>query len=181
MSLDLLLSDLRNGDPTASERLLTLVQQTVYSFGMKVCGGEPEDAKDTMQDTLLKVYQSLPELQFDNSQALKVWLYKVAKNACLMMRRKSKFEPQFKIPISSAEDVPDIAKAPLDVLLKSELRESVQAAIRQLPYSNRLVLVLRDLEQLSTKETAEVLGTTEENVKIRLHRARAKLRSFLRG
>src|SRR5437762_8750294 len=77
--------------PEAAERALELLQGTVVSFGMKVCGHR-EDAEDTAQEALLKVIPYLP--RFDSPQALAVWLYKVAKNQCLMARRKSKFAPR---------------------------------------------------------------------------------------
>jgi RNA polymerase sigma-70 factor, ECF subfamily len=182
-SLNQLLADIRTGKPEAFDRFLTLVQNTVFSFGMKVCG-EVEDARDTMQDTLLKAFRSLPETDLTDAAALKVWLYKVAKNACLMMRRKGKFEPR---TLQSLEDllprdhaaVADWSTLPVDELIKSELEQTVKAAIAKLPASHRIVLILRDMEQLSTKETAEVLEITTETVKMRLHRARLFLRKEL--
>jgi RNA polymerase sigma-70 factor (ECF subfamily) len=180
-ALNSLLIDLHAGKPDAADRLLNLVQSTVFSFGMKVCGGKPEDARDTMQDTLLKVYQSLPELEFQNSRALKVWLYKVAKNACLMMRRRGKFEPDHKMPLEQITSFPDWSTLPLNRLIQSEMKDMVQKAIQSLPYDHRLVLVLRDIEELSTKETSEILGISNDVVKIRLHRARSGLRKILQS
>src|ERR1051326_7187004 len=83
-----LLNDKR---PEAMERALSLLQQTVFAFSMRVCGHR-EDAEDTMQSVLLKSVTQLPN--FDNSKALVVWLYTVAKNQCLMNRRQSKFAPK---------------------------------------------------------------------------------------
>src|SRR5690348_15844469 len=82
---------LRQNDSAALERALALLQETVFSFSMKVCG-QREDAEDTMQEVLLKSVPYLP--RFNSPQALSVWLYKVAKNRCLMSRRRSKFAPQ---------------------------------------------------------------------------------------
>ena len=81
---------LRRGDQAALEQALALLQNTVFSFSMRVCG-QREDAEDTMQEVLLKSVPYLPK--FDSPKALVVWLYKVAKNRCLMSRRKSKFAP----------------------------------------------------------------------------------------
>ena len=81
---------LRLNTPAAVEEAIGLLQNTVYSFSMKVCG-HPEDAEDTMQEVLLKSVPHLPK--FDSPKALVVWLYKVAKNRCLMSRRRSKFAP----------------------------------------------------------------------------------------
>ena len=78
---------IREDRPEAVEQALALLQNTVYSFSMKVCG-HPQDAEDTMQDVLVKLLPYLPK--FDNPQALSVWLYKVASNRCLMNRRGAK-------------------------------------------------------------------------------------------
>lgn len=182
--LDTLLVDIRNGSPEAFEKLLSLVQKTVYSFGLKVCG-QTEDAKDTMQTTLLKAFQALPDLEMSGSKPLKVWLYKVARNACLMMRRKGKYEPAQNLSLddffhSAQQFEPrDGSDLPVDFLIKDELRSTVRNAVQKLPHPYRLVLVLRDMEGLSTKEAAEVLDISEDTVKIRLHRARLFLRKEL--
>src|SRR5512146_2130073 len=82
---------LQSGDDAKLEQALALLQNTVFSFSMKVCGHR-EDAEDTMQDVLLKSVRYLPT--FDSPKALTVWLYKVARNRCLMSRRRSKFAPR---------------------------------------------------------------------------------------
>src|ERR1019366_7676347 len=93
---------IQNKNPNSLEEALALLQNTVFSFSMKVCG-QRQDAEDTMQEVLLK---SIPNLQkFDSPKALMVWLYKVAKNRCLMSRRRSKFAP--KEDLSLEELMPD--------------------------------------------------------------------------
>ena len=78
-------------NPQSLEHALELIQGTVFSFSMKICG-QREDAEDTMQEVLVK---SLPQLpKFESPRALLVWLYKVAKNRCLMSRRRSRFAPE---------------------------------------------------------------------------------------
>ncbi len=82
---------LKSGSPDAVEQALALLQDSVFSFSMRVCQ-QKEDAEDTMQEVLVK---SLPYLKnFDSPRARAVWLYKVAKNRCLMTRRRSKFAPK---------------------------------------------------------------------------------------
>src|ERR1700747_739731 len=81
---------LQGADEASVEQALALLQNTVFSFSMRVCG-QREDAEDTMQEVLLKSVPHLPK--FDSPKALVVWLYKVAKNRCLMSRRRSKFAP----------------------------------------------------------------------------------------
>src|ERR1035437_3388109 len=82
---------LKRGGADALEKAVALLQQSVFAFGMRVCG-QRQDAEDTMQEVLVKSLPYLPK--FDNSRALAAWLYKVAKNRCLMNRRKSKFAPK---------------------------------------------------------------------------------------
>ena len=81
---------LRSRDPNGTGRVLELIQQTVFSFSMKVCGHR-EDAEDTSQEVLFKATEHLPKLE--DPGGLTTWLYTVAKNACLMRRRKSKSAP----------------------------------------------------------------------------------------
>ena len=86
--LDQAIALIKSGGDDALEKAVSLLQQSVFAFGMRVCG-QRQDAEDTMQEVLLKALPYLP--RFDNSKALATWLYKVAKNRCLMSRRKSKF------------------------------------------------------------------------------------------
>lgn len=171
-------------DPQALDQALELLQNTVFSFSMKVCGHR-EDAEDTMQDVLLKTVPNLP--RFDNAKALVVWLYRVAKNRCLMSRRRSKFAP--KQHLSLDELMPDATEmeslsagesvSPELALLRGEQTQTVRAAIHNIPAHYRLVLVLHDMEELSTAEIAEITGLSEVNVRVRLHRARLFLRKEL--
>ncbi len=93
---------LQRGDDAALEQALALLQNTVFSFSMRVCG-QREDAEDTMQEVMVKSVTYLPK--FDSPKAVVVWLYKVAKNRCLMSRRRSKFAP--KPDLSLQELMPD--------------------------------------------------------------------------
>jgi RNA polymerase sigma-70 factor (ECF subfamily) len=190
MKVDLVasLNEMKTGKPEAFERFFALIEKRVFAFGLKVCG-HVEDAKDALQETLLGAFKALPSLDFKDSRALNVWLYKVAKNSCLMMRRKSMHQPEYELsldqfmPGSGDEggpiEIPDWSNLPDDALLKAELQEIIRQAILALPTQYRMALVLRDMEQLSTKEVAEALGISEQNVKIRLHRARLFLRQEL--
>ena len=116
--------------------------------------------------------------------ALSVWLYKVARNQCLMKRRRSKHEGQQEV---YDEALPDkytwdnqVPPSPEALLLKLERAEQVLAHIRALPDQHRVVLTLHDLEELDTSEIAELLDTSEGSVRVRLHRARKLLRNNCR-
>jgi RNA polymerase sigma-70 factor (ECF subfamily) len=175
---------LQRGDDEAVEQALALLQTTVFSFSMRVCG-QREDAEDTMQEVLLKSVPHLPK--FDSPKALVVWLYKVAQNRCLMSRRKSKFAP--KRELSLEELMPDRRELeqlsaesginPERFAIRSEEAGMLRDAIQKLPAPYRIVLVLRDMEGLTDEDVAEITGLRAGTVRVRLHRARLFVRKEL--
>lgn len=175
---------LQRGDQEAVEQALHLLQNTVFSFSMKVCG-QRQDAEDTMQEVLLKAVPQLPK--FDSPKALVVWLYKVAKSRCLMSRRRSKFAP--KENLSLEELMPDRRELeqlgadgginPENFAIQSQTAGMLRAAIQKLPAQYRIVLVLRDMEGLTDDEVAEITGLRAGTVRVRLHRARLFVRKEL--
>jgi len=175
---------LQRGDDEALERALALLQNTVFSFSMKVCG-QRQDAEDTMQEVLVKSVPYLPK--FDSPRALVVWLYKVAKNRCLMSRRKSKFAPKREISLEELmPDRQDLQRSdgarsvnPETVAIRSEEASRLRKAIHKLPPQYRIVLVLRDMEGLTDEEVAEITGLRSGTVRVRLHRARLFVRKEL--
>ena len=175
---------LQRGDDEALERALALLQNTVFSFSMKGCG-QRQDAEDTMQEVLVKSVPYLPK--FDSPRALVVWLYKVAKNRCLMSRRKSKFAPKREISLEELmPDRQDLQRSdgarsvnPETVAIRSEEAGRLRKAIHKLPPQYRIVLVLRDMEGLTDEEVAEITGLRSGTVRVRLHRARLFVRKEL--
>lgn len=182
-----LLSRIREDAPGAFDEFVTRFGGRIYAFGMKFCG-EREDAKDVLQDTLLQAYRSLRQLE--HAEAMTSWLYRVAANACLMKRRKGKFEPEREISLEELLpgagavpriQIPDPAALPHDDAVRAETKARVQKAIGDLPPTYRIVLVMRDMEQLSTQEVADALSLEISAVKMRLHRARLMVRKSLEG
>ncbi len=175
---------LQRGDDQSLEQALALLQNTVFSFSMRVCG-QREDAEDTMQEVLLKSVPYLPK--FENPKALLVWLYKVAKNRCLMSRRRSKFAPQQELSLD--ELMPDRKELehlsadgginPETFAIRSEEAGRLRDAIQKLPPQYKIVLVLRDMEGLTDEEVAEITGFRAGTVRVRLHRARLFVRKEL--
>ena len=175
---------LQRGDDVALEQALALLQNTVFSFSLRVCG-QRQDAEDTMQEVLLKSVPHLPK--FDSPKALVVWLYKVAKNRCLMSRRRSKFAP--KEDLSLEELMPDRKELeqlssdgsinPEAFAIRSEEAGRLRDAIQKLPPRYRIVLVMRDMEGLTDEEVAEITGLRAGTVRVRLHRARLSVRKEL--
>ncbi|MFZ0293114.1 MAG: sigma-70 family RNA polymerase sigma factor [Candidatus Sulfotelmatobacter sp.] len=175
---------LQKGDNAALEQALALLQNTVFSFSMRVCG-QREDAEDTMQEVLLKSVPHLPK--FNSPKALLVWLYKVAKNRCLMSRRRSKFAPHRELSLEelmpSRKELEQLGDDgginPEGFAIRSEEAGRLRDAIQQLPPQYRIVLVLRDMEGLTDEEVAEITGLRSGTVRVRLHRARLFVRKEL--
>jgi RNA polymerase sigma-70 factor (ECF subfamily) len=172
---------LKSEQPDSMEKALALLQDSVFSFSMRVCQ-QREDAEDTMQEVLVK---SLPYLRkFESPKALVVWLYKVAKNRCLMSRRKSKFEPKQSLSLEELmpdrHDLEQFASTgpinPESLALRSEDAQRLRDAVQKLPADYRIILVLRDMEGLTDDEVAEITGLLRGTVRVRLHRARLFVR-----
>lgn len=162
-------------------------QQKLYNFGMRMCG-EPRDAEDMVQETFLNVFRYLEGFRYESR--FKNWMYRVATTTCLKAKRKPKHAPEREISLEEfmpgeGDALPDRAPAwaqrPLEQLLNEELAAHIQKAIIELPKKYRMVVILRDQEGFSTEETAQILGISIANTKVRLHRARLFLREKLKG
>jgi RNA polymerase sigma-70 factor, ECF subfamily len=183
-----LVKDASTGDRDAMERLLMRAQEAAYRFSLLVCG-HPEDAEDVMQDALLKTYQHVRRI--DDPNAFRTWLYTTVRNACLMKRRRRVGEPanfvsieQHATDTGGGADAVDPAdpSQPIDQrMIDGWMGAKLRAALAELPALYRMVLIMREMEGLSTKEVATVTGISEANVKTRLHRARVMLRQKLEG
>jgi len=174
------------GRPEAFEPFVRRFGPLILGFGRRMCG-QQDDADEVLQETLLKAYQSLRDLR--SPEALKAWVYRVAANACYRMRRRDAHEPAGEISLDDLlpgpdrdggpPQIADWSDLPLDRLLQGELRDRLDAAILALPKDYRIVLVLRDQEGFSTRESADILGITDNLAKVRLHRARLAVRRAL--
>lgn len=174
-----LVAALARGDERAMERLLAEAQALAYRFSVTVCGNVP-DAEDAMQDALLQTYRRAKLIR--EPGAFRTWLYRTVKNACLMSRRPHAHEPVHMLALD--DDASAIAAAeptPEDLASAAADRRQIVEALRALPRHYRVVVFLRDLEGLSTAEVARVVGTSEDNVKQRLRRARARLKAHLQS
>ena len=174
-----LLQAARGGDREALATLLEKHQQRVFGFGMKMCG-DPEDAKDVAQDTLLAAVRSLRDFRGDAS--ISTWLYTVARSFCIKKRRRTKGAPARHEPLDRAvaEKAFEPEPGPEQLLLGREAREIVTAALDDMAAEEREIVLLRDIEGLSAPEVAKVTGLSVSAVKSRLHRARLSLRERLR-
>lgn len=176
------------GRPEAFERFVERFGPLIRNFGRRMCGHR-DDADEVLEETLLTAYLSLKDLR--DPAALRGWVFRVAANACLTMRRHDRTGPHREIGLEEVlprprdgggpPQIPDWSEIPLDRILQDELRKKLDEAILGLPADYRIVLLLRDQEGFSTRQTAEMLGISETLAKVRLHRARLALRKSLEG
>lgn len=176
------------GDATAFDQFVAHFRAKIFHYSLLTCG-QREDAEEVAQETLLKIFESFRTLR--DARLVRPWVFRIAKNACLMKRRKSVFAPVEEIsldeflPARSKEDgrikleIADWSALPDQLVLQTELKDVLEQAIAELPETYRCVVLLRDVEELSTQETAQILEVSEDNVKTRLHRARLSLRQKL--
>ncbi|AFN73983.1 ECF subfamily RNA polymerase sigma-24 factor [Melioribacter roseus P3M-2] len=170
----------QNGDRKALAELVKMYEQTVYNFSFKLCRNR-ERAEHTMQETFLSMVKNLR--QFSGQSKLSTWLYRVVANHCLMLARSenrygfSSFDDD-----ETYIDEKEIAEwkvTPDKVTENNELKMILDESIQKLAPEYRVVFMLRDVEGLSTEETAKILDLSVPAVKSRLHRARAFLRNEL--
>lgn len=168
----------QSGDKKALAELVKKYEQTIYNFSFKICRNK-QYAEQIMQETFYSMVKSLH--QFDHNAKLSTWLYRIVANHCLMMARKLKsrafvsfddddenlFEEKF---------AADWKSIPYKETENKELKSILDKAIQNLSPDYRVVFLLRDVEGLSTEETAQVTDLSIPAVKSRLHRARAFLR-----
>ena len=177
------LEALRDGDRAEFARLVEVFSPMIYRLGLKMLNN-PQDAEDILQETFIKAYRHIGN--FDGRSSVSTWLYRIATNEALMsIRRKRPETISFDVPsIYDTEpqeplQIVDWCCLPEDEFLTSEGRARLDDASNRLPTSLRVVFILRDIEGLSTRETAEVLEISEMAVKTRLSRARLRLREDL--
>jgi RNA polymerase sigma-70 factor (ECF subfamily) len=183
MTTEISLEALVAGDRAEFARLVDAYSSPIYRLGLRMLGN-PQDAEDVLQNTFLNVLTHITE--FEARSSLATWLYRIAANEALMLLRKKKPEvnlDDFETDEETEDLLPtrfvDWSALPEDRLLSGEGKQALDRAIQTLPESMRLVFLLRDIEGLSIKETAEALNLTETNVKTRLLRARLFLREQL--
>jgi RNA polymerase sigma-70 factor, ECF subfamily len=175
-----------SGDHDAMETLLMRAQEVAWRFSTHVCG-RTDEAEDVMQEALIKTYRHASRIR--HPEAFRTWLYRTVRNACLMRRRTRVDEPKRLLSLDEllpSRDGPprridavDPGRGPEALAMDAGLREQLTRAIAHLPTPFRVVLFLREMEGLSTREVAAIVGTSEDNVKQRLHRARLFLRKEL--
>jgi RNA polymerase sigma-70 factor (ECF subfamily) len=174
---------LRDGDRAEFAHIVEQYSPMIYRLGLKMLNN-PQDAEDILQETFIKAYKHIHN--FDGRSSVSTWLYRIATNEALMSLRKKHLDTVSYDTPTNYETEPqeplqivDWCCLPEDEYLTAEGRLRLDEAAERLPESLRIVFVLRDIEGLSTRETAEVLEISEMAVKTRLSRARLRLREDL--
>lgn len=179
-----LLEGLRKGEPDACTCLVKRFAPLVYAKALRMVG-DADEAEGVLQLTFIKACKKLAT--FEGRSGLGTWLYRIAANEALMkLRRRKAIEPIDDLaetirPEEIPQNLHSWSHDPAGAALDSELRVQLEAALKALPESLRSVFVLREITGLSTEETAAALELGESAVKVRLHRARLRLRELLAG
>ena len=166
-------------DERAFGELVSRYETKVYSLALKMLRN-PEDAEDVLQDTFLRAYRGIKS--FQGHSTFSTWIYRITANSALMRLRKRQL-PTVSIEDADERETPiniaDWAPGPVEQMLNQETQAAMNEAIESLPPEFRQVFVLRDIEELSNAEVAEILDLSVAAVKSRLHRARLKVRNRL--
>jgi RNA polymerase sigma-70 factor (ECF subfamily) len=180
-----LVESLQRGDEASYEVLVRRYGGAMLAVARRLLRNE-DDAREVVQDAFLQAFRAIAH--FREEARLSTWLHRIVVNAALMRQRSASRRPEVALDdllphfagdghhMEPIQPLPESAER---LLASAETRAQVRACVAQLPEQYRAVVVLRDLEELSTAEVAQVLGISENAVKIRLHRARQALRTLL--
>lgn len=183
--VEISLEALQAGDRAEFARLVETYSPPIYRLALRIVENG-QDAEDVLQNTFLKAFRSLPG--FEGRSSLSTWLYRIAVNEALMLLRQRRPESvsidqevEGEEGLMESIQVLDWCCLPETELMDQEARKYLDEAIARLPKNLQVVFILRDIEDLSIRETAEALDLSETAVKTRLLRARLHLRNQLSG
>lgn len=180
-----LLAGLRAGDDDAFARFVRTYTGPMRTVARRILSND-EDAGDAVQEAFLSAFKAIGS--FAGQSRLSTWLHRIVVNAALMKRRSQRRAPErsiddllpkFLADGHQADPAVSWQRSTEDLIASRETRDIVRQSIDRLPETHRTVLLLRDIEELDTEETARLLGININAVKTRLHRARQALRTLL--
>ena len=175
------------GEADAFNRLIILHQKIVFSLCLRLLG-DYDDADDCAQEVFLKVHRYLKGFRFESS--FRTWLYRVTVNTCKnrmtsfeyrMRKRKVRIEEEYSPEEGGEKVIKDDSPSPLALLGRKELGRMIDKAVETLSGTQRLVVVLKDIEGASYEQITEITGMKTGTVKSKLSRARLKLRKVIKG
>ena len=166
-----LLAGCRRGDPRAFEELVGITHRRVYALAYRLVGDRYE-AEDVVQEAYLRMFRGLAG--FREEARFETWMHRIVTNTAFnQMRRRGRFGALVEEEEPLEVPVPDTSE------LQATLRDELERALARLPEGQRTVLLLKDVYDLSCREIGEEIGIQEGAVKVRLHRARKRLREIL--
>ncbi len=168
----------RDGDREAFDQLVRATYASTYTLAFRLTG-DPEDASDVVQDVYLRAYRGIRRYRGDSQ--VTTWLYRITANCAATHHGKRRRHSHDVMPDDGSVADADRSVDPHDRAEQGELRDHLDQAVAALPARLRAVVVLRDIYGLSHEAIADELGITESAAKVRLHRARRKLRDDLGG
>lgn len=173
----MLLTRLRRRDPAAFRAVFEAYSDKIYRLAVGILQNETE-ADGVVQDTFMRLIEKIET--FKGKAKVGTWLYRVAYNLCQdRLRQRGRTQSLEQIRAEIPLILTDWSQTPQAALQSAELTALLTTAIDQLPMTYRAVLILRDVDGLSTRESADILNISPSNVKVRLHRARLQLREIL--
>lgn len=179
-----LIEQSKAGNIESFEQLIAIHQKKVFNIAYRMLGNL-EDANDVTQEALIKAYRGIKS--FNGKSSFSTWLYAIVNNACIDFIRKNRktnliylnqeYETEggsYKIQLDSNEDTPE------ELFEKKEVQRLVQESINKLNYDHRRAIILRDIQQFSYKEIAQIINCSEGTVKSRISRARNNLKAIIK-
>jgi RNA polymerase sigma-70 factor (ECF subfamily) len=174
MELITAIDEVRKGNKEEFRHIIRQCNQSLFRLALVMLKNDP-DAEDAVQSTYLKAYLYLPSFRGESSFV--TWITRILINECKMvLRRKRAIVP---LETEEVRKKQSLEENDMDNVDKKQIHQWLESAVMDLPDKYRMVYVVREVNELSTEKTAEVLGLTEENVKVRLHRAKSLIRENL--
>src|SRR6185436_6096607 len=165
----------RDGDQRAFEEIMLATERRVASLAWRILG-DTEEVKEALQETFLRLFRHLH--RYDETQDFFGWLFRIAVNVCRDLERRRRRRRIF-APIDDAQGLSGKSVAADDALARRDDVALLRRAIDALPPKEKLAIVLRDVEELSTDEVAAILGSRPATVRVQISKARAKLRQWI--
>ncbi|MGB3366667.1 MAG: sigma-70 family RNA polymerase sigma factor [Acidaminobacteraceae bacterium] len=178
-----LIQNATNGDLKSFEELIKTYQLYAYNISLKMMGNE-EDAKDTAQDALIKVYKNLKSFKGDST--FSTWLYRIVMNTCKdeLRRRKNLISIDEKMEVEDGEiglQLESTSYNPVTEYERSDIKEKMQIALSKLPDNNKSVIILRDIHGYSYEEISKIEDIAIGTIKSRINRGRKLLKDIIKN
>ncbi len=173
-----LMLKVKEGDDKAFEKIVKKYQKAIYNFAFRLLTNEA-DAEEITQEVFLRVFKS--SLHYEPKAKLNTWLFTIAKNLCLNRIRDNKFSMSFSINNDKMNyEIPDTKLNPITSLESKDLREAIREAIVKLPLTLRVPVILCKYHGMTYAEAGEILGCSENAIKLRIMRSKEILSKFLK-